>query len=266
MINWRQFRLLAVDMDGTLAGADHRVTPRTIAVLQRAERAGLRVVLVTGRSLPTVLHVWQKAGLSAPVVTFGGGLVLQPPELSVVQAQAIPGEAVAQSLWLGRDLDLMVSLWTREGLWVTRPDHYAVELADITGMPLRILNAVPAEAVLKIGFGAAPARLDAVQDMLISQLGPIVGIARSLPQAVEATALGSSKHHALEAVLKYMGIAPAEVIAAGDGETDVGMLRLAGYAVVPANGMPGPLAVADRVIAHHDREAIAEFLDEVLSA
>jgi HAD superfamily hydrolase (TIGR01484 family) len=74
-----RFRALALDMDGTLAGADGRVSRRTITALSRAERAGLRVVIVTGRAVPTPLAVWLAAGLSAPLVVCGGSLTVQPP-------------------------------------------------------------------------------------------------------------------------------------------------------------------------------------------
>lgn len=267
MVDWRQFRLFAADMDGTLAGADHHVTPRTITALRKIERAGIKVLLITGRSPPTVLDVWQRAQLSAPVVTFGGALILQPSSFSVVQERVITRDTVANAVRLGGELELTVSLWTLQGLWATRADPYAHELARIIQMPLRVLSpaAAPVPPVMKIGFSAEPNRLDALQPLLVSRLGPGITMARSMPQILEGTAPHATKHDALEAVLGLLGIPPSAVIVAGDGENDTGMLRLAGYAVVPANGMAGPRQLADRLIGHHDAEAVATFLEEVLA-
>ncbi|HYG58371.1 MAG TPA: HAD-IIB family hydrolase, partial [Symbiobacteriaceae bacterium] len=113
-----RYRLIAADMDGTLAGADHRVTARTVTALARAERAGLRVVIVTGRAYPTALEVWQQAGLSAPIITCGGALTLQPPGMAVVQSACLPSPVVEEALQIGREMDLTVSLWTEREIWV----------------------------------------------------------------------------------------------------------------------------------------------------
>src|SRR6185312_10611229 len=42
-------RMIAVDMDGTLLGADGRVSARNLAALETAEAAGIEVVVATGR-------------------------------------------------------------------------------------------------------------------------------------------------------------------------------------------------------------------------
>jgi Cof subfamily protein (haloacid dehalogenase superfamily) len=270
-IDWLRYRLVAVDMDGTLAGADHRVTARTAAVLGRAERAGLRVVIVTGRAYPTALAVWNRAGLSAPLVTCGGALTLQPPGMAILRSTVLPEAVVRESLRLGRELALTVSLWTEAGIWVTRPGVEAELLSAVNQMPVLVMTPGPDAPVpfgpmpvLKVMLGAKdPDRLDRVAGEAIARLAPAIA-ARSMPQFVEATAPDASKREALEAVLAALGVDPAETIAIGDGENDVGMLTLAGLAAVPANAMPGPRRVAHRVIGHHDREGVADFLDEVL--
>ena len=268
--NRQRFRLLAVDMDGTLAGADHRVTPRTVAALAKAERAGLRTVVVTGRAYPTALAVWQQAGLSAPLITCGGALILQPPELIVVQATFLPDSVVQETLRLGSELDLAVSLWTEDTIWMTRLGMPADVLAAVNQMATPTIapgHRAPIPygpmPVLKVMVGAEPGRLDEVADEVLARLTSVTA-ARSMPQFIEATAPDDSKRQALSAVLERLGVSPAETIAIGDGENDVGILTLAGLAVVPANAMPGPRAVAQRVIGHHDQEAVAEFLEEFL--
>ena len=65
-VDWGRFRLAAVDMDGTLAAGDGRVTARAIDALHHVERAGIRVVIVTGRAHPSALAVWRAAGSAGP--------------------------------------------------------------------------------------------------------------------------------------------------------------------------------------------------------
>ena len=75
-----KYKLLALDVDGTLIGADQRVSRETIEALVAAEAAGLRICLATGRSYGETLPVWRQLPLDAsrePMVLIGGALVAE---------------------------------------------------------------------------------------------------------------------------------------------------------------------------------------------
>lgn len=270
VIDWRRFRLMAIDMDGTMAGADHRVTARTVELLGEAERDGLRTVVITGRTYPSPLAVWHQAKLSAPLILMGGALTVQPPDLTVVRSAPIPVQLVAKALKLGEAFDLSVCLCTQRGYWVTRSSAWADLLSAINDTPCPVVAPGPEAPypfgpvpVLKLMWGGPTAPEDSVAAELVAQMAPL-DVARSLPEFIEATMPEASKHGALKALLDDLGVDPAELIAIGDGETDVGMLSMAGYAAVPVNGMPAAKAVAHQIIGHHDREGVADFVAEVL--
>ncbi len=56
-------RLIAVDMDGTLVGPDGRVSERNLAAMKAAERAGVQVVVATGRRHCYAMRVLRGLGL-----------------------------------------------------------------------------------------------------------------------------------------------------------------------------------------------------------
>lgn len=270
MTDWRRFRLMAIDMDGTMAGANHRVTARTVELLGRAERDGLRTVVITGRTYPSPLAVWHQAKLSAPLILIGGALTVQPPDLTVLRSVPIPGELVQRGLKIGQEFDLSVCLCTERGYWVTRSGPWADLLSAINDIPCPVLETGPnspypygPDPVLKLMWGGPAEQVDPVFAEVVAQMAPL-DTARSLPEFIEATMPQASKHAALKALLDDLGVDPAEVIAIGDGETDVGMLSMAGYAAVPLNGMPAAKAVAHQIIGHHDQEGVAGFVAEVL--
>ena len=59
----KRVRMVAVDVDGTLLGADGKVSARNIAALQAAERAGVQVVIATGRRHSYAMKVLRGLGL-----------------------------------------------------------------------------------------------------------------------------------------------------------------------------------------------------------
>lgn len=260
-----RFRVLALDLDGTLTGADGRVSERTVGVLARAERAGLRVVIVTGRTAPTPLMVWKAAGLSAPLITCGGSITVQPPSLEVLDLRELPADVVTVALTLGKRHALAVSLWTPEAIWMTERGPIADLLARINGQAVRLLGPRDPrpESVVKVMLGGRPADVDRAEVLVVAGLKGSTA-ARSMPEFIEATPADASKERALATVLERLGVAPAEVIAAGDANNDLGMLRLAGLAIAPGDAMPGARAAADVVVGPHDRDGVAEFLEGVL--
>ena len=248
-----RFRVLALDMDGTLAGADGRVSQRAITAL--------------GRAVPTPLAVWRAAGLSAPLIACGGALTIQPPGLEALDVRPLPEHLVVEALDLGTRLELVVSLWTQTEIWVTRRGPIAEMLSALNDLDVleidRLANHVPRAPVLKVMLGGEPATVDRAEADILAGLAGATA-SRSMRESLEATAANASKEQALEAVLRRLGVAPEQVIAAGDADNDLGMLRMAGFAIVPGDAMAGPRAAADLVVGPHHADGVAEFIDAFL--
>jgi alkyldihydroxyacetonephosphate synthase len=266
-VDWGRFRLAALDMDGTLAAGDGRVNARTIDALHHVERAGIRVVIVTGRAHPTALDVWRAAGLSGPLITCGGALTLQPPALEVLAVHPLPPGVVGEALRLGRRLGLAVSIWTHDRIWVTEPGAIADLLGRINEIAVDTLPVGLAgeledgsDQALKVMLGGDPAVMDRLEPQLLGALDG-AALVRSMPEFVEATAPGAGKEPALRLVMERLGIAPDQLIAAGDSDNDVAMLKLAGLAVVPADAMAAARECADLVVGPHDEDGLAGFLE-----
>ena len=73
-----RYRLLAIDIDGTLVNSRDELTPATREALVRAGRAGIHVVLATGRRYSRTLHLVEPLGIDVPLVTASGALVKDP--------------------------------------------------------------------------------------------------------------------------------------------------------------------------------------------
>src|SRR5271157_4234606 len=75
-----RFRILALDVDGTLLDPDGTLRPRTAAAVARAARAGIRPILCTGRRYRRALPIAQQLGLDAPLVCNSGAIIKDPRE------------------------------------------------------------------------------------------------------------------------------------------------------------------------------------------
>jgi hydroxymethylpyrimidine pyrophosphatase-like HAD family hydrolase len=81
--------------------------------------------------------------------------------------------------------------------------------------------------------------------------------------AVDAHPPCKGKAEALRIVEERYGIAAGRVVAVGDGDNDVPMIRAAGLGVAMGNAQSVALDVADRVIGNNDTSALAELIEEL---
>jgi len=296
--DWSAFRLVAVDLDGTLAGKDGRVDREGIQALQEAERAGLHPVVVTGRALPAAVGIWLPAGLSRPVVAFDGAVAILPSAGRALWERPLDDAVVRRALDLAYRFDLVPFLYTSDAIATDRRSPYRDLLAHLNEMPVTVLGdeqvaGAPASStpeedggpsgappgaqerlaawrpgqVLKVVLGGSPSVLDRVEAELRAGFSGLPAVvARTLSQLVEVVRPDATKESALAELCRLWGIPSEQVIAIGDSGNDVGMIRWAGLGVAVANARPEALRVADWVIGHHADGAVARFLRAVVAA
>lgn len=90
------FKALACDYDGTLASKDH-IDAEVLASLEQAREAGLRLILVTGRTFFELIRVCERLDLFDAVVAENGGVLYFPAEGTIKDlAPAPPHELLVE--------------------------------------------------------------------------------------------------------------------------------------------------------------------------
>jgi len=273
----RDFDAVLLDLDGTLLDANSEVHPSNLEALRAAQAAGARIMVATGRSRIATRPVLDTLGLTGSAVVFNGAGVYCPHTDQMLEERTLSNRTVARLLELGEELDLLtlVMLANRKLSSVPRNENERQALAG-----LQLVENVPRDQLrqdctIRISFLGEH---DAGSDDLVRRVEEYVGQPMylthfplsmlpsqrgSIMQVVDAHPPCKGKAEALRVLEESMGIAPERVVAIGDASNDVPMLREAGLGVAMANSMPSALAAADRVIGHHDSDAIAGLISEL---
>jgi Cof subfamily protein (haloacid dehalogenase superfamily) len=260
-----EVRTLALDLDGTLAGADHRVSARSADVLRRLERRGLPAIIITGRTTGAALRVWREAGLSPPVISCNGAVVTDPASGARLRERVLDPETVRAVLEVADDTGLTPTLWTAERMYAPRRNEVIALMEELNQEKVALgpLDALVGAPVVKAMVGGPPQHLDAVSARVNAALPTLL---RSMDTFFETSDPEAGKAQALELVLAHLGIPPAACLGVGDGDTDADWLRLIGHPVAVANARPAVHAVASHVIGHHADDAVAAFLEATFDA
>lgn len=239
-------RLIISDIDATLIDQSGYLPPENVVALGAAAARGVRLVLATIRKHDSALQIARQLGVPCTLVCNGGATIFDEHG-ATLRALSIPLE-IAQAIAALADQQGLPLLATIDELNYYRPgSHPAAHIAatglDVAAMlpaltrpPSRlIIRGEPGAALIMREFAEAPLRF-------VRHYRPDGSLADATITHAAAT-----KESALAWLCHTWSIDPAAVLALGDAEADVGMLRLAGFGVAVANAQPDARAAADWV-------------------
>jgi Cof subfamily protein (haloacid dehalogenase superfamily) len=241
-----RYRLLALDLDGTILDFKLRLDPNDVAALDRIRQAGVTVVATTGRPFPGALPWAQRLGLDGPIICYQGAQV-RMPDGTVLLDHGVPHELAMEVIRYARDHDLHVQAYRDDQLLVERDRPEAHVYADHAGMAIHLvpdLDGAMGPTTPKLVIVAEPAVLERILPEVRQKWTGRLNIATSTPAYLEFTNLNSDKASALSFMAERLGVPRDEVAAAGDGRNDESMLEWAGLGVAVEGSQPEVVAAA----------------------
>ena len=258
------YRLIALDLDGTLIGDDIQVSPRAASAIHRILARGIHVTLASGRSFPSMCPFAELLGVRDPLICYQGGRICVPPHGRVLYDRALPLDATRDLLRFALAEDLDITVYLEDHVYLRdlrRPQrfydrYFGLPMSTVDDL-LAVLTRPPTKAII-IGEEADNDRLiPELESRFVGRLA----IVRSHRYFVEAVPLGVTKGAALAWLANYLGVRREETLAIGDGGNDSAMVAWANMGIAMGNAMPGVKAVADWVAPTLGEDGVAVALE-----
>jgi Cof subfamily protein (haloacid dehalogenase superfamily) len=270
-----RFRLLAMDIDGTVTDSAHQVRPAVRAAIGAALDQGVAAVLATGRVLSTTRPVADAIDPRLGAITNNGAVIRtridQPPLRQSLLPAPVAREVIARLQALGLTPIVFAAPDDAEVVAAAATDRLPPRFAARFADSLRAVGELAAwvtEPVLLVTtlLGDTPAAEALVRAQTVLLGAALAGRAAVSPLwhplygswILDFLAPGCSKWQALLTYGRVRGIAPAEMVAIGDGLNDIPMVSGAGLGVAMGQSGPELLAAADVVVADNDHDGVAE--------
>lgn len=259
-------RLIATDLDGTIVRTDGSISARTIAALARVERAGARLVLVTGRPPRWMRRIPAAVGYHGTAICANGAVVYDLHTETVMATRLIEPEIIAYAVERLRAVLPGVTFAVEYGTGFVFEAHY-----DLGNWDIAALGGRPVDGVTLVGQagtkllashpGTAP---EVLTEKAMEVVGDLVTVTHSSRHGLlEMSAYGVTKASALSDLCAEQGITAAEVVAFGDMPNDLPMLTWAGVSYAVANAHPDVLDVATNRTAANDDDGVAEVIERL---
>lgn len=282
------FKLVALDMDGTLLNNKHEISQKSSEVLRRLADSGVMVSIATGRSSGSVTKyvTGSLGGLNQavfPMVCFNGSVCLireqSSGEMKTLFKNSLTREAVVELIAATKEQGLVLQFYNGEtGEVFVNPEPGNEEHAQLVDRYAKLVGKDQTVVDRENGYdtlmdqGIYPvkilaltpeSRVDEVMDKELSvNLHKIRG--SPFPFFVEYLMPNNTKGTAVEALCQHLGISLSEVVAFGDGENDAEMLEAVGKGVAMKNARPKAKACANEVTEFtNDEDGVATHLEKL---
>ncbi|VAX76240.1 Pyridoxal phosphate phosphatase YbhA [Serratia symbiotica] len=265
------YRVIALDLDGTLLDNQKRILPQSLSALAEARSAGVKVLVVTGRHHIAIHPFYQALQITTPAICCNGAYLYDFNQKKVLEADPLPQD---QALLVLQRLDksnINVLMYVDDAiLYQVRSSNVIRSLAWSETLPKSqrptlyqvqslIKTASEPHSIWKLALSHSdiPALRD-FSESIRKELG--LACEWSWYDQVDVSKRGNSKGTRLQQWVSNQGLTMDQVVAFGDNYNDLSMLEAVGLGVAMGNADDLIKERADLTIADHMHPGIAEVI------
>ena len=268
-----KYKLLVLDVDGTLLNDEREISKRTLAALLKVQQMGVRIVLASGRptyGLMPLAKTLELGNYGGFVLSYNGCQIIKAQNGEILFERRINPEMLPYLEKKARKNGF--AIFSHDDTLITdSPDNEYIKNEALLNN-LKIIR----EDEFSTAIDFAPCKCMLVSDKekaLIGleqhwekRLAGTLDAFRSEPYFLEVVPCGVNKANTLGALLEHLGVTREEVIAVGDGVCDVTMLQLAGMGVAMGHSQDSVKVCADYVTASNEEDGVALAVEKLILA
>ncbi len=267
------YKLIAIDVDGTLLNDKKEIDIETKESINSAIQNNKEVVICTGRCYPELIDILNKLPKIRYVIGTSGTWIFDTYAKKDIYAIPIDIEIVKEIFRRIEHKDVLIHLLNKEsviqsnklhnmekyqmGVYQKMFEKIAIETPDIKEYFYKNL---PLLTKFNIYHRSVEDREDTRN--LLKDLD--LELTNSERTSLECTAKGISKGTGLKMLAKFLNIEMKDIIAIGDSDNDVSMLKVAGLSVAMGNAKENIKVLCKKIVSDNNDNGVAKAINGYL--
>ncbi|WP_239634154.1 Cof-type HAD-IIB family hydrolase [Paenibacillus sp. H1-7] len=243
------YKLIALDMDGTLLNKEKQISEQNQKWIQSAMEAGIHVTLATGRPFRDAVVYARQLNLQSPLIINNGSEVWSLPETLHTRCELDP-QLVNRIL-----SELLTEYGEKVDFWA----HTVEQRIDRSNVPENTASLRWLQFAVRSSDAVVLAEIRSTLESWNA-----FEISNSHITNIECNALGVSKASGLLEACNRLGIDMSEVIAVGDSLNDIPMIRAAGLGVAMGNAQEEVKLAADVIAPSNHEDGVAHIIQSYI--
>jgi len=267
------YKLLLLDIDGTLLDKNGVISPEDRNALAKARDLGVQVSLSTGRVLKACSSIISQLSLDSYHIFFDGALVSNPNHDKEIYVKPIDKMVMKRAIEFAHLNGINLEFYSADHYFVEQETWASDIRRDFYRTPPTIVDITrlwQKERIIKGVLTLLSPEEKARTELLYLQFKDDLSFSWTKTPAypevdfINVLAPDVSKGEALRALASHLGISLTEVIAIGDGHNDISLLSSAGLGIAMGDAPDELKAVADYVTLDVDHNGLAEAINKLL--
>lgn len=286
------YKLVAVDLDGTLLNQYGEVTENSKRVIKNVTRKGTQVVIASGRSIDSIKNISKEIGASKYIIAGNGAVVYDTKEEKILFENYIPFDKALNIIKICEENSIFYNVYTNKTIVTSslrynvlyyykenlkKEDNKKTNITIVDSIPEYIKN-MQDEKIMKIFicdstesvFNSIMKKFNEipnVETLDVSHMSRKV-IKKGTTEIpieyyyTEISMKNVDKWNAIEFLINKLEINKEEVIAIGDNMNDKKMIEEAGLGITMEGSTPTVTEVADYITSDNNNEGVARALEK----
>jgi Cof subfamily protein (haloacid dehalogenase superfamily) len=271
-----KYKMIAMDMDGTLLNSSKEVTKRSKEILKRAEDLGVKLVICTGRIFTSARVYAKFIGTKAPIVASNGAYIREKDRDEIIFQKPMKNSELYEIVKMIKEYGFYPHLFTPDTIYseklvfsskaytkwnetLPKEDRIKVEIVENLN---DVIDKNNNEILKAVVISEDTDKLSELRQRIDNKMD--VSIVSSLYNNFEVMSKGISKGNAVRILADYYKITKDEVICIGDSENDMSMLEYAGLGIAMGNATDEIKSIADYITSTNDEDGVAQAIEKFI--
>ncbi|BDR79955.1 haloacid dehalogenase [Clostridium tetani] len=270
------YKLICIDIDGTLLRDDKKLSQRNINAIKAATKKGVHVAISTGRIFPSANYYAELIGVKSPVIASNGAYIKNSSEDKIIYEKTMEYEKTIKIInilkeyklrphfnthnkILTESLEFSKKVYSKMNEVLSKNNKVDIELVDTWENALKIYEREILKAII---VDEDINKIKEVKEIVAREEG--IEVVSSHNNNFEVMSKGISKGNAVNILADMLGIKKEKVMCIGDSENDLSMIKFAGLGVAMGNAAECIKEYADYITDTNNEDGVAKAIEKFI--